>query len=160
MHMTSGTNSVGAACPVCDSGGVRLFMTIPQVPVHCNLLWSAREEALKAPRGDIELVFCRGCGHIFNATFDPLLMEYSQAYENSLHFSPRFQRYARSLAVRLIERHGLRGKDIIEIGSGQGDFLKLLCEIGGNRGLGFDPSYVHNPMESISSAQITFVPDL
>jgi hypothetical protein len=42
----------------------------------------------------------------------------------------------------LIARLELRGKTIVEIGCGQGDFLRLLCERGDNRGIGFDPSYV------------------
>jgi SAM-dependent methyltransferase len=105
------------------------------------------------------LGFCRDCGHIFNLVFNPELMEYSQAYENSLHFSPRFQSYAESLAAQLIERYDLRGKDIIEIGSGQGDFLRLLCEIGENQGIGFDPSYVPEQDASPASERITFIQD-
>jgi hypothetical protein len=40
-----------------------------------------------------------------------------------------------------MRRHGLYDKDIVDIGSGQGDFLRLLCELGDNRGVGIDPSY-------------------
>jgi len=69
-------------------------------------------------------------------------MEYTQAYENSLHFSPRFQRYAEELADRLIARYDIRQKTVIDIGCGKGDFLALLCERGDNRGIGFDPSFV------------------
>jgi hypothetical protein len=91
--------------------------------------------------------------------FDPNLMEYSQDYENSLHFSPRFQVYAAGLATRLIERYSLHGKTIIEIGSGSGDFLKLLCELGDNRGIGFDPSYSPQPEDGSSTERLTFIPD-
>jgi SAM-dependent methyltransferase len=45
------------------------------------------------------------------------------------------------LANRLIERYNLRGKEIIEIGCGKGEFLTMICELGGNRGTGFDLSY-------------------
>jgi SAM-dependent methyltransferase len=69
-------------------------------------------------------------------------MEYTQAYENSLHFSPRFQQYAESLADQLIDRYGLHRKRVVDIGCGKGDFLALLCERGENEGFGFDPSYV------------------
>jgi SAM-dependent methyltransferase len=133
---------LGAACPVCGAGALTDVIEIPRVPVHCNLLWPTREEALAAPTADIRLAFCGACGHTFNLAFDPELMAYSQRYENSLHFSPRFQEYARSLAADLIERYDLHGKDIIEIGCGKGEFLSLLCELGENRGVGFDPSYV------------------
>jgi SAM-dependent methyltransferase len=107
----------------------------------------------------MRLGFCRACGHVFNLAFNSALMEYSQAYENSLHFSPRFQRYAESLAVRLVERYDLHGKDIIEIGCGKGDFLILLCKLGDNRGIGFDRSYVPDPDTHMVTGQVTFVQD-
>jgi SAM-dependent methyltransferase len=111
------------------------------VPVYCNVLYERRGEALAAPTGDMDLVFCPACGHLFNAAFDPTRVVYSSAYENSLHHSPRFQAYARGQAQRLVADHGLHGKTVVEIACGQGDFLQLLCETGGNRGVGFDPSY-------------------
>jgi SAM-dependent methyltransferase len=138
--MTHGRHE-GRMCTVCRAAEVTEFVEIPEVPVHCNLLWSTREAALSAPRGDIILGFCRGCGHIFNLAFQPDRVTYTQDYENSLHGSPRFQHYATSLASRLIERYDLQGKNVLEIGCGQGEFLALLCELGDNRGIGFDPSY-------------------
>jgi 2-polyprenyl-3-methyl-5-hydroxy-6-metoxy-1,4-benzoquinol methylase len=129
------------------------------VPVHCNILWSTRREAIHAPKGDLQLGFCQRCGHILNLAFDPELITYTQTYENSLHFSPRFQSYAESLANRLIKQYELYGKDIIEIGCGQGDFLKLLCQLGGNRGVGFDPSYVPELDEILAENHITIIRD-
>jgi len=78
-------------CPVCNSADVVAFVEIQQVPIHCNLLWPSREEALAAPKGDIRLGFCGECGHTFNLVFNPDLMQYTQHYENSLHFSPGFK---------------------------------------------------------------------
>jgi SAM-dependent methyltransferase len=40
----------------------------------------------------------------------------------------------------LIERYDLRGKRILEIGCGKGEFLLLLAELGGCEGVGIDPS--------------------
>lgn len=130
-------------CPVCVQAHIdQPFLQMADVPVHCNLLWPTREGAVSAPRGDIYLGCCPHCGHVFNMTFDPSLMEYTQEYENSLHFSPRFQQYATRLAQGLIDRYALHGKNVVEIGAGKGDFLKMLWEMGKNRGIGFDPSYV------------------
>ncbi|HEY8475331.1 MAG TPA: class I SAM-dependent methyltransferase [Chloroflexota bacterium] len=109
--------------------------------MYCNILCPTREDALAVPRGDIALTFCRSCGYIFNAAFDPDLMRYDQRYENSLHCSVHFQQYATALAERLLRQYDLHGKTIIEIGCGQGDFLRLLCQLGNNRGIGFDPAY-------------------
>lgn len=146
-------------CVVCDSLDIEIFIEIPQVPVHCNVLYSTREEAVGTPKANIWLGFCGSCGHIYNYAFDPDKLDYTQNYENSLHFSPRFQEYARSLANRLIERHNLYDKDIIEIGCGSGDFLKLMCEMGGNRGVGFDPSSAPNWSPNTDNAVVTFIQD-
>lgn len=143
--------------PICPQSDIVPVVEIGQVPVHCNLLWPSQLEALSAPRGDIDLVYLPDCGHVFNVAFDPELMRYSQAYENSLHFSPRFQQYASMLADNLVKRYGLRGKKIIEIGSGQGDFLRMLCELGDNQGVGFDPSLV--PEEKDDDESVTFIQD-
>jgi SAM-dependent methyltransferase len=88
------------------------------------------------------------CTHIFNAAFDPARMRYSRSYENALHFSETFARFQRRLAERLIERFDLRGKDLVEVGCGDGAFLRLLCELGDNRGVGFDATA---PLRSDSS---------
>lgn len=127
-------------CAVCGSTATTQFLDIRGVPVFCNVLLDSREEALKAARGDIELVFCRSCGHVFNCAFDSVRMRYSPRYENSLHFSPVFREYVGGLARRLVTTYDLRNKDIIEIGCGKGDFLRLLADAGNNRCLGFDPS--------------------
>jgi hypothetical protein len=127
------------------------------VPVHCNVLWPTREAALDAPRGDIRLAYLVDCGHTFNLDFDPSLMEYTQEYENSLHFSPRFQEYATALADGLVEKYDLRDKDIVEIGAGKGDFLIMLCAMRGNRGWGYDPSYV--PEDGYTAPNVTFIED-
>ena len=144
-------------CIACGEAGGRPFLEIPRSPVHCNVLWPTRDAALAAPRGAIALAFCGSCGHVWNHTFDPQLMEYTQAYENSLHFSPGFQKFAGELADRLIARYGLRGKDIIDIGCGKGDFLKLICARGDNRGVGFDPSYVPDPSDDDAGSRVRFV---
>ena len=140
--MNSPLSPASVSCAVCGSTDTILFADIRGVPIHTTILWKTKAEAQSAPVGDIALTFCRLCGHIFNPRFEVSRTEYTEAYENSLHFSPLFQRYAEGLADGLIERYGLRGKDVIEIGAGKGDFLALMVERGVNRGLGFDPSYV------------------
>src|SRR5690606_23037130 len=126
-------------CIVCDSSNLAPFIEIADVPVHCNVVCTTREGALSAPRGRIDLVLCHGCGHVFNRAFDPGRMRYDGTYENSLFGSPKFRGYANALADRLIADHDLNGKDVVEIGCGDGRFLDLICGKGANHGLGFDP---------------------
>jgi len=156
--MASDLGILPGRCVVCQSTRLTPLLKITDVPVMCNALYDTREEALKAPRGNISLAFCEQCGHLFNASFDPDLMTYAAGYETSLHFSPHFQAYARALAANLVDRHGLIGKTIVEIGCGRGDFLRLLCDIGGNRGIGFDRSHVPDPDDRMSEG-MTFVQD-
>ncbi|NEO20775.1 MULTISPECIES: class I SAM-dependent methyltransferase [unclassified Moorena] len=146
-------------CPVCASADLEVFFEMLAVPVYCNLLWRSRQTAQNCSKGDIKLGFCPSCGFISNLAFDPTKLGYSQDYENSLHYSARFQDYAQSLAAGLVKRHHLYNKDIIEIGCGKGDFLISLCELGNNRGVGFDPSYVPRSEHQQLQTQVKFVQD-
>lgn len=143
--------------PVCPESESIPLIDMDNVPVHCNVLWPTRAAALNAPRGDIHLTYLPACGHTYNPAFDAALMEYTQEYENSLHFSPHFQEYATALANGLVEKYDLYGKDIVEIGAGKGDFLIMLCAMSGNRGWGYDPSYVPEP--GYTAPNVTFVED-
>lgn len=130
-----------STCIVCGSDGIAIFFEVPRAPVQCNVLWPSRAQALAAPSGAILLGYCASCGHIANMAYDPSLMEYTEHYENSLHFSPRFQEFLDSLINSLNETYSLRGKQVIDIGCGKGEFLEALCHRTGCLGIGFDRSF-------------------
>lgn len=117
------------------------FLDLSQIPVHVCVLWPDEASALAAPRGDIRLVYDPETGIIDNSVFDEALLGYGETYENSLGFSEFFQGYLQGFAEDLIERHQLKGKRVIEVGCGDGDFLKLLVQKGAGSAVGFDPSY-------------------
>lgn len=129
------------------------------MPVSIGVQWGTELEAKACRRGNLHLTFCSSCGFIWNSCFDPDLLEYSQRYDNSLDFSPVFQDYATELAKRLIETYEIRDKDVVELGCGKGHFLNLICEQGTNRGVGFDPSYEGERVQSKASDRITYVQD-
>jgi SAM-dependent methyltransferase len=131
-----------AVCTACGSDELECFFTIPQTPLNCVVLRATRETALNAPTGRIELDFCAACGGVSNVAFDPNLVDYDQSYDNSLHFSPTFRKYADRVARDLVERYNLRGKNVIDLGCGNAEFLTLICALGDNRGVGFDPSFI------------------
>jgi hypothetical protein len=145
------------SCTVCSSRDAEALIRIESIPVFCNVLLSSEEEARSVAKGDLDLFFCQHCGHIFNASFDEALVAYNPSYENSLFFSERFRAYAHKLAQHLIDRYDLREKQVIEIACGKGDFLRLLCDLGNNRGVGFDPSY--EPGRNDAHPRIRFVQD-
>ncbi len=136
-------------CPLCRKATTARVLHVERVPALCNVFWPTEEAARAAPRGDIDLRFCDACGLLHNAAFDQQLVLYSPEYENSIHFSPVFQGYIDELARRLVDRYDLHGKDIVEIGCGNGDFLTSLCLLGDNRGVGYDPS--HDPARAPAS---------
>jgi len=133
------TAKAGDNCLVCGGQSLEPLITIPDIPTLCNRLCASETEARNAPRGDISLNYCLDCGHIVNSSFDESRVKYDGHFENTLTFSPHFRRYADATADRLINRYGLTGKRIVEIGCGNGEFLHLLCNPG-NRGEGYDPS--------------------
>jgi hypothetical protein len=112
------------------------------VPTNSCLLVEDRARALDFPTGDIVLAFCRKCGFIFNAVWDPERTIYSDQYEETQGFSPTFNSFNRAIAEELISSYDIRGKTVLEIGCGKGEFLSLICQLGSNRGIGYDPSFV------------------
>ncbi|MCP4263345.1 MAG: methyltransferase domain-containing protein [Planctomycetes bacterium] len=158
-HKNQAGNIKRQKCPVCHNSEMLVFFQAERLPVFCNVLWDSRAKAMAAPLAQIHLAYCHECGLVYNLTFDSALMHYSAAYENSLHFSPRFRQWADETAERLVKQYQLYDKDIIEIGCGQGDFLEILQRLGNNRVLGFDPSYNSNKKtDEIEKPAINIIP--
>ena len=107
-------------CLVCGGKSLEPLISIPDVPTLCNRLCASEAEAANAPRGDMGLSYCLDCGHIVNSAFDHGRINYDGRYENTLTFSPRYRQYAEATADRVINRYGLGGKRIVEIGCGSG----------------------------------------
>ena len=146
-------------CPACGAENVQIFYSKKNIPVHSvRLIWS-RDEAMQFQNGEMDLAHCPACGFIFNLSYHPELQDYSAEYESTQAYSPTFNTFAYRLAQNLIERYDLRGKKIIEIGSGQGEFLSLLCELGENQGTGFDPAYESSRLVVKNSDRVEIIPD-
>lgn len=149
---------MGKRCPACGTVDVHVFLELSEVPVHQNLLYSSVSAAQATKRGEIHLGLCSSCGFVTNCAFNPALLGYSEEYDNTQCFSTTFNEYALNLTHELINRYSLHNKRIVEIGCGKGDFIKLLCELGPNQGVGFDPSYIGDKFDS--SGRITFIQDI
>ena len=132
---------MSASCPVCLAEACQSLVVLDSLPVFCNVQYPTADEARSQPAGKLDLHYCGQCQHFFNAAFDASLLSYGEAYENSLHFSPTFSDFAQTLARQLLDRFGVHGARVVDIGCGKGDFLRLLCKLGNNEGFGFDPSY-------------------
>ncbi len=146
-------------CPCCGGQDVSTIYRVDDIPVHSCLLMGSRQEATGYGRGKLRLGFCQGCGFLFNTAFDESVHEYSQRYEETQGFSPTFNAFAKSLAQRLVDQYDLRGKSVLEIGCGKGEFLVLLCELGQCEGIGIDRSYVPWRTAEEQSQRVRFIQD-
>lgn len=135
--------SSGKCCTACGGAKIASLLRLDNAPVHQNLLYSSYEAALGCAVGAIELSACESCGFIFNSRFDDSLLDYSQDYENTQDKSRSFSAHMLGIAERLVEKHALSGKRILEIGCGKGGFLNLIVDRAGGVGKGFDPSYLN-----------------
>jgi len=138
-----------------SSGCCHSFYEVVRVPTNSCLLVEDRARALDFPTGDIALAVCNACGFIFNAAWDAQRTVYSDQYEETQGFSATFNTFNRALAEELVNRYDIRDKTVLEIGCGKGEFLSLICELGNNRGIGYDPSFV--PERQHSGQNIRFV---
>ncbi len=125
-------------CRACGSRALRPLVFRAGVPLHQNRLASTRAEALGSPRGDLDLAACTGCGLVFNRAFRAELLAYGPGYENDQTASPLFAAHVDERIAAMVA-DGVRGREVLEVGCGSGDFLRRLCRAGENRGLGFDP---------------------
>jgi hypothetical protein len=148
-----------SSCPNCSQQSLELFYTVDPVPVHSVMLVPTREEALRFPAGKITLGFCESCGFVANTSFDESKMNYSPKCEETQGFSPTFQTFHHRLAQDLIERYAVRNKTVLEIGCGKGEFISLLCAMGGNRGIGFDPAFVPQRRPEEGGEAVEFIQD-
>jgi SAM-dependent methyltransferase len=146
-------------CPGCGGSGCRSFYSVTNIPTNSCMLIPDREAAFNVPTGDLELRFCPSCGFIFNGLWRHDATVYAKGYEETQAYSPTFNNFQRSIAEMLVERYGLRGKRILEIGCGKGEFLAMICEMGGNFGLGFDPGFVPGRFGEISNGHVEIIAD-
>jgi SAM-dependent methyltransferase len=130
-------------CPVCGSKQGYLFLERRNIPIFQNIVIPDQTTATQLRDGRISLSACQQCGFVYNQDFDANKIIYNQSYDNCQFHSPYFSKYVNDLVHHLLEECKIRNSRIVEIGCGQGEFLKKLVEKSeyGNLGIGFDPSY-------------------
>jgi 2-polyprenyl-3-methyl-5-hydroxy-6-metoxy-1,4-benzoquinol methylase len=144
-------------CPVCGRQDLLSSVTFEALPILCSTLYSDAESSRGAEVGRFSTTFCRSCSHVFNATFEDDRIGYTQSYDSSLEFSPRFAAFKEALAERLNATYALKGTTIVDIGCGKGSFLRRLCAMSGADGIGFDKSFEMTRGEAVPG--VRFVND-
>lgn len=127
-------------CPCCQRGNPTVVLERHGVPVHQNQVYHKAVDAISAGCGTVRLVHCDSCGHVWNAAFDPERLSYDHEYDNRQDTSSAFSAYLDGLAAGLA-KHLDASKSVVEVGCGQGRFLRRLCAFSGASGVGFDPAY-------------------
>jgi len=141
-------------CPVCHSTQIKKFLERLNVPVHQNLVLITEKQAKEVDLGNLILFFCHQCGFIFNGAFNISKLQYGHLYDNTQELSAVFKGYISSLVDYLIRQCGIWNKKIVEVGCGNGSFLKKIVLASESTGFGFDPSYVGE--EHCFNGRVTF----
>lgn len=121
---------------------MEIVYEVDGIPSSSCTLFRSRDTATAHPTGDLRLAVCHECGFIQNDAFDAALVDYEAPYEESQGNSKTFLQFASETITGLVERHGLAGKRIFEVGCGKAEWLALACRLGDMHGLGIDPGYV------------------
>jgi SAM-dependent methyltransferase len=132
----------GRSCDACAAADLLPFADLGDFPVLCGVHWADPAAAAASPVGRIVLAYCPRCAYVRNVAFDPALMVYDTTMDTNLHHSPAFQAFSAELVKHLAGRYALTGKRVLDIGCGQGEFLRELCHIAGCTGIGYDAMYV------------------
>jgi SAM-dependent methyltransferase len=146
-------------CPACDADDLRGFYELHAVPTNSCLLLDDESEARRFPVGELDLAVCGACGFITNRTFDPTLAEYSDRYEETQACSEHFVRFGRDLATRWVDAYDLRGKQVVEVGCGKGEFLLWMLEAGVGSGTGIDPGVDPERLDPTLSGRVRWLPE-
>jgi hypothetical protein len=154
---------VSGSCPVCASDSAEVFLARAGVPVQQNLPVDSPEAAAAIPRGSLRMAVCANCGFVFNGAFEPELMEYGPGYNNDQTHSPAFRTHLDERLRHLVDERGVRGKRIVEVGCGNGAFLRKVVRADpGNVGYGFDPAYrgpLHEEQGRLNFARSLYGPE-
>ena len=128
-------------CPCCQTSfEKRGLFSRDKYPAINNVVYKTEEEARNCSVGSIRLVLCPACNFVFNAVFNENPSIYDENYDNLRIISPTYRNYLEELTSTLSESIN-KSDTILEIGCGQGEFLKGLCLKTGARGSGYDAVY-------------------
>ncbi len=140
-------------CDACAEATLVPFADLGDIPVLCGVHWAGAEAAAASPVGRMTLAYCPSCAYVRNIAFDPAVMVYDTTMDTNLHHSPSFQAFSAELVKHLAGRYQLGGKRVLDIGCGQGEFLRELCHTSGSTGVGYDAMYAGPEGQDASGAE-------
>lgn len=136
--------AVSRSCILCGNQVEPALIVRERVPLFLNQTYPTAADAMRAPIGRFELIYCDACKFAFNGSFDPDRMIYGPGYENEQGHSLMFQHHQDEMIGRILGTGHMHSRPFVEVGCGQGDFLKRLAarpERADVRLYGMDPCY-------------------
>lgn len=128
-----------SVCPACGHHVAVSFFDGESQPL-ATIAWPrTMAEAQSMPRLPLSFVRCVSCGHVYNKDFDYALVPYSEKPNLMFNRAPIWREHLRHVANLLVAVLPENPR-VVEIGCGDGSFLRLLAEARpqGNY-VGFDP---------------------
>jgi hypothetical protein len=136
---------VTARCPLCNADAGICFDRRERAPILLNRTYKSASAARAAATGTLAFNGCRNCGFVWNAAFDENAIVYDGAYENDQAHSDVFRAHMDAMAARALAMVPANETvSVVEVGAGQGVFLKALADRAGARlaaSTGFDPAW-------------------
>jgi SAM-dependent methyltransferase len=149
--------TVEGVCRSCGNRELAEFYRVDNIPVNSCLVVDTPEAGRTFPRGDLRVAMCTACGYITNTAFQIERLTYDSSYEETQTFSATFNSFQDNLIARLLARHDLWGKTVIDIGCGKGDFLARMAELGDVRGIGIDPTAIQERLTGKAARNVRFI---
>lgn len=131
---------VPALCPVCHHTHAAPFFDGGEQPL-ATIAWPETAEAARAmPRHPLDFVQCPACSHVWNRRFSYAAIPYGDKPNRMFNTGGIWRGHLAATRDALLARLPAR-PTVVEIGCGEGHFLRGLAEAGGGgRYAGFDPS--------------------
>lgn len=115
------------ACRLCGAANPAPFLRLDHSPANISFMLRPDQFERDKPIS-LEILHCRECGFV---QIQPQFTEdFYHDYLMTVSHSPQMQQYQAGQAEDLVNRFGLRGKRVVEVGCGDGNYLQHLQNAG------------------------------
>lgn len=127
-------------CPLCGSAGIEELLTLHKIPYFQNRLCESELQARHDGCGTQSMMQCQHCGFVFNRAFDPENVIYGSGYHAERSTSVYFNQHLKNVAEQIDAAYALKGKRVLEVACGTGEFLRAIAKYEPQACIGVDPS--------------------
>ena len=118
---------MNGVCKICNRTELKLFIEFDRYPKSISNLFACAEQA-KKDFTKLSFVQCQTCHHVQISQDMP--QEFYEDYVMTVSHSKKMNDFQSEQADFFIDKFKLKGKKVLEIGCGDGNFLSLLRDKG------------------------------